>query len=111
MEKFELISFPTDRDLAQSAAGAWLKEIGAANDVHCVALSGGRIAQTFFSTVTTTALAQKISFAPVHFFWADERCVPPDSADSNYRLAQELLLVPLGIAKDHIHRLRGEEPT
>ena len=112
MEKFELISFPNASELAQAAADAWLKEIASVGDApHCVALSGGRIAQSFFPAVATCAHAQKISFATVHFFWADERCVSPESADSNFRLAQELLLSPLEIAKDHIHRLRSEEPA
>ena len=47
--------------------------------------------------------------ANVHFFWADERCVPPNDAESNFRVARELLLIPLKIPDDHIHRIRGEE--
>jgi len=45
----------------------------------------------------------------LHFFWADERCVPPTDAESNFKTAEELLFRPLGIAADHIHRIRGEE--
>jgi 6-phosphogluconolactonase len=73
-----------------------------------VALSGGRISRQFFAAVVEWARKERIAFANVHFFWADERCVPPEDAESNYRVARELLLAPLGIADDHIHRIRGE---
>jgi 6-phosphogluconolactonase len=44
----------------------------------------------------------------IHFFWADERCVPPDHPDSNYAVALQHLLAPLGIPASRIHRVRGE---
>jgi 6-phosphogluconolactonase len=44
----------------------------------------------------------------VHFFWADERCLPPDNAENNFKTANELLFAPLGIAEENIHRLKGE---
>ena len=50
--------------------------------------------------------------AHVEFFWADERCVPPDDPESNFRLASEHLLQPLRVASERIHRVRGElEPA
>jgi 6-phosphogluconolactonase len=45
----------------------------------------------------------------VHFFWADERCVPPDHPESNFRTARELLLEPLAIPLSHTHRIHGED--
>jgi 6-phosphogluconolactonase len=53
--------------------------------------------------------ARGISLANVHFFWADERCVPPNHPDSNFNMAEELLFKPLKIVADKIHRLRGED--
>jgi 6-phosphogluconolactonase len=120
MKKFELISFATADELARAVAGKWLDEIETSNragKLHCVALSGGRIAQKFLASVVEQAKARKIgcggtlSFpANVHFFWADERCVPPDDKESNFRLANELLFVPLKISESQIHRIRGELP-
>jgi 6-phosphogluconolactonase len=113
MKKVELLSFPGPDAVAAAAAGAWLDEIESANRAgksHCVALSGGRITQIFFLFTAEKALARKVSFARVHFFWADERCVPPDDPESNYKLADELLFSPLKIADGQIHRLRGELP-
>jgi 6-phosphogluconolactonase len=112
MQNFELISFANADELAARAASAWLDEIAAANHAarpHCVALSGGRIALKFFAEIVKQAKERKISFGLVHFFWADERCVPPDDADSNFRAAHELLFAPLRIHDAQIHRIHGED--
>jgi 6-phosphogluconolactonase len=74
-----------------------------------VAVAGGRIAGDFFSTVADLAKDRNLFRDSVHFFWGDERCVPPDDPESNYRLAREHLLEPLKIAETQIHRIRGEE--
>ena len=113
MNHFELISFPGPDQLALAAANAWLDEIaalGQAGRSHCVALSGGRIARTFFTAIVDRARARAISFDRVHFFWADDRCVPPSDPENNSRIARELLFAPLGIAESQVHRIRGEDP-
>jgi len=112
VRNFELISFASADELAQAAAKAWLDEIESASRAgksHCVALSGGRIAQIFFTSTVEQAKARKISFASVHFFWADERCVPPTDKESNFHLANGLLFVPLKISEGRVHRIRGED--
>jgi 6-phosphogluconolactonase len=112
MQNFELISFASADELAARAASAWLDEIAAANHAarpHCVALSGGRIALKFFTSVVAQAKAREISPGLVHFFWADERCVPPDEAESNFRAAHELLFAPLRVNDAQIHRIHGED--
>ncbi len=111
MNRFELRSFPDAAALARVAAADWLEKIAAANHAgrpHLAALSGGRIAREFFLAVAAAAQAGGVSVGSVHFFWADERCVPPADNESNFRLAQEHLLEPLRLSEDHIHRLRGE---
>jgi 6-phosphogluconolactonase len=112
MANFELLSFACAAELVSHAADAWLDEIEAANRAgksHCVALSGGRIAQKFFTATVAQAKARAVSFERVHFFWADERCVPPTDPESNFKMANELLFLPLSIAGAKIHRLRGED--
>lgn len=112
MQNVELIRFASPDALAKAAAEAWLDEIENANrsgEQHSVALSGGRITQKFFTSVLEQTKSRKTSFAPVHFFWADERCVPSTDAESNFKIANDLLFGPLEIPKDQIHRLRGEE--
>lgn len=107
-----MLSFATADELARAAATAWLNEIESANRAgkqHCVALSGGRITQKFFNETVAQAKVRKVSFERVHFFWADERCVPPTDPESNFKMANELLFTPLNIAAEKIHRLRGED--
>jgi 6-phosphogluconolactonase len=113
MKKYELISFPNPDALAHAAAAAWLDVIDAANRAakrHCVALPGGRIAQKFFASTAQQTRSRNVSFHSVHFFWADERCVPPTDPESNFKSANEFLFIPLKIADAQIHRLRGESP-
>ena len=113
MKNFDLISFATTDELARAVAGKWLDEIESVNRAgksYCVALSGGRFAQKFFSAVAEQARVRAVSFGRVHFFWADERCVPPDDPESNFCLAKELLFVPLKIGDAQIHRIHGEDP-
>src|SRR5262249_8059809 len=75
-----------------------------------VALSGGRIARSFFETAAVLAKPRVQAIKTIHFFWGDERCVPPTDPESNFALANELLLGPLAVPDHLIHRLRGEEP-
>lgn len=109
----ELKQFSCDIELAKTAAEQWLEVVATAGrkmQQHSVALSGGRITKTFFFEVVTQSKARSISLSNVHFFWADERCLPPDNPESNFKLANELLFRPLGIAEEKIHRLKGELP-
>ncbi len=110
MERFELIPFPNDAALANSAAAQCIAEIAKTSQTQpfCLALSGGRIAQLFFSALVNEAARQSADLTFVHFFWADERCVPPTDPESNFGIAHRLLLVPLTIASDRIHRIQGE---
>jgi 6-phosphogluconolactonase len=110
MKNFELKSFPGDGELARAAAKDWLDLLSKSSTAHLVAVSGGRIARTFFCAVTELAKTSRVPLQNVDFFWADERCVPPGDPDSNYLLAKENLLQPLAIAADKIHRLKGELP-
>lgn len=112
-QNVELLSFPGPDALAVAAASAWVDEVESANRAgksYSVALSGGRITEKFFISTAEKALARKVSFGRVHFFWADERCVPPDDPESNYKLADDLIFEPLKITDAQIHRLRGELP-
>jgi len=101
-------------ELARAAAAdwmAWLRDTQkrkAGKDRIRVALSGGRITKDFFAEVVKLGSEQGL-YQNVHFFWADERCVPPTDPESNYAMAKELLFGPLKIPDAQIHRLRGEE--
>jgi 6-phosphogluconolactonase len=112
-QNYEIISFRSPDELAAAAAEAWLDEVERADRVtasHDVALSGGRITQKLLAAVVEQIKSRKISLSQVNFFWADERCVPPTDAQSNFKLVNDGLFRPLKISSDKIHRLRGEEP-
>ena len=108
MTKVEITRFASSAALARAAARDWCHQIAEAQQPFTIALSGGRIANDFFREVAMTG-RENHGLRNAHFFWADERSVPPDHADSNYRVARELLFEPLRIEPSHIHRVRGED--
>ncbi len=67
-------------------------------------LPGGSVAQAFLPVVAEAA----IDWALVDVFWGDERAVPPDHPESNYRLADELLLERVGIDRARVHRMPAD---
>jgi 6-phosphogluconolactonase len=73
-----------------------------------IALSGGSTPMTVYQTLTAPEWRQAFHWNRMHFFFGDERCVPPDHAESNYALAQRSLFRPLGIASDQVERMKGE---
>jgi 6-phosphogluconolactonase len=111
MDAFESRTFHSADELARAAAESWLESVASialAGRPHCVALSGGRITLKFFAAAMALAKAHEVSLEPVHFFWADERCVAPDDAESNFAAANERFFQPLNITTGNIHRIRGE---
>ena len=74
------------------------------------ALAGGRTPQRLYETLAQPAYASRVPWPHVHVFFGDERCVPPDHPDSNYRMAREALLAHVPIPPAQIHRIKGELP-
>lgn len=74
------------------------------------ALSGGATPIPFFRRLAEQAANSGIDWEKVHLFWADERCVPPDHPESNFRLAREHLLARLPAQEAVVHRIAGELP-
>ncbi len=74
-----------------------------------IALSGGSTPKIVFDELVNH-YKDRIPWERVQFFWGDERCVPPEDEQSNYRMTSLHLLEPLEIALSQIHRIRGEEP-
>ena len=69
-----------------------------------VALAGGSTPRAAYALLA----AEEVDWSRVHVFWGDERCVPPDHPDSNYRLAREALLDHVSLPAGNVHRMRGE---
>lgn len=72
-----------------------------------VALNGGSTPTRLFELLATD-YHEKADWSKVHVFWGDERCVPPDDADSSYGQARDILLSHVLIPDVNIHRIQGE---
>ncbi len=73
-----------------------------------VALSGGSTPQLTYSRLSDPMVATKVSWRNVHLFWGDERCVPPEHPDSNYRMARKTMIQKVPIPQANVHRIHGE---
>ena len=74
------------------------------------ALSGGSTPRTFLEILAGPEFSQRIQWESVHLFQVDERCVPPEHLQSNYRMIHGTLLRPVPAAADNFHRMQAELP-
>jgi len=98
-------------EIARAAAEEVVRLAGEAMRAHgrfTLALSGGSTPRALFRLLAQ--LSDRIDWSAVHVFWGDERHVPPDHEDSNYRMARETLLDHVPIPAANIHRIAGEDP-
>lgn len=77
--------------------------------VFSVVLSGGGTAPVLYKKLAEPEWRNRICWESVHIFFADERCVPPDHEESNYRIICESFVNHVSIPKTNIHRIRGED--
>ena len=76
-----------------------------------MALSGGSTPKKMFAMLANdAALRNRMPWCRVHFFWGDERHVPPDHTDSNFRMTNEVMLSRVPVPPENIHRIRAENP-
>jgi len=73
-----------------------------------IALSGGSTPRTLYQLLAAEPYIKQIDWQNVHFFWGDERSVPPDDTDSCYLMARESLLNHISTPAAQIHRIHGE---
>jgi len=108
----ELRILEDGEELAREAADfvVWLGEQAIARHGQFrLALSGGSTPKALYGLLAGPALVKRLDWSRASFFFGDERCVPPDHADSNFRMANETLITPLKIGQDRIFRMKGEE--
>jgi 6-phosphogluconolactonase len=108
----ELRRLTTPQDLFQAAAEEFIR---AATDAvtkrgrFTVALSGGSTPRNMYTLIAANASAS-LPWDRMFFFWGDERHVPPDDADSNYRMANEALLSKAPIPPANVFPVPAENP-
>ncbi len=73
-----------------------------------VAISGGSTPVPLYELLSSAEYRSRIDWKLIHFFWADERCVPKNHPDSNFKMAYELFLSKQPIPDSNIHRIHGE---
>ena len=73
-----------------------------------VSLSGGSTPKLLFEILANDFTAS-VDWSKVHFFWGDERCVPPTDPESNFGVADRLFLSKIEIPDKNIHRVHGED--
>ena len=102
--------YKTPHDLAEAFARELINNIKTAADKKksfTIALSGGSTPRILYSVLAEKS-GQAVDWSFVHFFWGDERCVPPDDAESNFGMVNSGFLSKIDIPAINIHRIRGE---
>lgn len=77
------------------------------NDKYTIALSGGKTPELIFDYLAEF-YNSKINWSKTNIFWGDERCVPPEDPESNYKMAKEHLLSKISIPEKNVFRIAGE---
>jgi 6-phosphogluconolactonase len=102
------------QELAREAAREFLNLTtgpGRSEGVLTVALSGGSTPKSLYSHLAgDETIRSAIPWEKIHFFWGDERHVPPDHPESNFRMAHEALLSKIPIPAVNVHRIKSENP-
>ena len=73
-----------------------------------VALAGGSTPHRLYELLSSDPFCCQLEWSAVEFFFGDERTVPPDHKDSNFRMVHEALLEKLDVPPSHIHRMQAE---
>jgi 6-phosphogluconolactonase len=100
-------------DIAAERITALVEGAVASRGLAAVSLTGGSTPDLLYQRLADPdrTWRHRIDWARLHVFWGDEREVPPDHPESNYGLAQRLLLQYVPILDTQVHRMRGELPA
>ena len=105
-----VLVFDDAESVARAAASRFAelaRESVKARGLFAVALSGGSTPRRVYELLTDEEFGGSIDWPNVHVFFGDERMVPPDSAESNYRMANEALLSRVPVPPENVHRIDG----
>jgi 6-phosphogluconolactonase len=101
-------TMPDPEALAQHAAHWLLDTAVRKSGTFAVCLSGGSTPRHLYQLLASSPLRDRFPWARTHWFWGDERFVPHDDADSNYRMVCEAMLSRAPVPPDHIHPIPTE---
>jgi 6-phosphogluconolactonase len=107
--------FPDSAAVAKAAADIIVSTASAAASAgrnFSLVLSGGSTPKLLYQMLAAEPYRPRIDWPKVEIFFGDERAVPPDHADSNFKMANDALLSRVPLKPEHVHRMRGEiDPT
>src|SRR3974390_1619138 len=112
MNSPEIQILPSATDLFRAAANEFAACAQAAigeSGLFTVALSGGSTPRSMFALLASGAIPN-IAWDRICFFWGDERHVPPDHPESNFRMANEAMLSKVPVRRENIFRIPAENP-
>lgn len=107
----QLRIFPDAVQLAKAAADTFAGIAETAIGKHgrfAVAMSGGSTPRLLYETLAASDYSHLFDWARVYIFFGDERCVPPNDSDSNYRMLHESLISRVPIPDTNVYRMKGE---
>ena len=107
----DVLVFDEAEQVARAAADRFVKLAQAAAEAQgrfSVALAGGSTPKSVYELLTTVGYRDRVEWSKVHLFFGDERCVPPEHAESNYRMAFETMISHLPIPTQNVRRMVGE---
>jgi 6-phosphogluconolactonase len=104
---------PTPADTARAGAGLFTAsavKAAATRGIARIAISGGTTPKTMFALLANPAepFLKQVPWDKIELYWVDERCVPPNNVESNYRMTKEALLSKVPLSAERIHRMEGE---
>lgn len=103
--------FEPGKSWVQGAVKMILDALHASGSHTRLVLSGGNTPAALYQELSSPVVKSHVDWRRVRLTFSDERTVPPDHSDSNYRMVRETLLDPLGIPEHRVIRLRGEDPA
>jgi len=104
--KPEIRIFSDPEEVAQKFA-VFLVDFVKTRENITLALSGGSTPKLLFDHLASH-YSRSMDWSKLHFFWGDERCVPPDHSESNYKMTSDHLLTKIEIPDENVHRIKGE---
>ena len=106
--KNNLHIFRNPEELADQFASLLMNwvETHSGNEFH-LAISGGKSPDLLFD-ILAEKYADSVLWQKLHFWWVDERMVPPENPESNFGVVQNLLFSKISIPEENIHRMKGE---
>jgi 6-phosphogluconolactonase len=94
---------PNPEALARRVA-QWIVDLAcAAPGRFAIALAGGSTPRRMYQLLAASPLREAMPWSRVHLFWGDERFVPWDDPDSNYRMAREAMFAHVPIPPENVH--------